>query len=320
MMSSDQDSCAAEHRAGFLLAQVQQQLCAPIVSRRALRGRLMIDIVEEIRRGRHGCQLQHILADISSRLCQSDMSCDDWWIGRADNRLPSGVRELADPPFGLHTRGDIACLTQTPRVAIVGSRRPHPSSLAIAGNIANAVVRGGGVVISGLAIGVDAAAHRGALAAHGRTIAVIGSGIERPYPASHRDLAATITGSDGLLISEWGGAVSARRWMFPMRNRLIASMADLVVVVQAAERSGSLQTARTALDLGIAVAVVPGGIMDPAWAGSTALLRDGAPAVVDPISLGRCLGTDIPAARSSHEFEEILALPRSVDDVAAFSQ
>ena len=162
------------------------------------------------------------------------------------------------------------------RVAIVGSRRPSPYGEAVAERLAADLAATGVIVVSGLALGVDAAAHEGALAAGGCTIAVLGTGVDIVYPASNRDLAARILDAGGALLSQFPDVTPPRRQHFPKRNWTMAALSDLVIVVEAGEGSGALITADAALGLGRPVMAVPGSVFSPLSVGCHQLLRDGA--------------------------------------------
>ncbi len=163
-----------------------------------------------------------------------------------------------------------------PRVAIVGSRRPSPYGEAVAEQLAADLARAGVVVVSGLALGCDAAAHRGALVGGGVTIAVMGTGIDIVYPAAHFRLAEEIVAAGGALVSQFPNGTSPRRQNFPARNVTLAALSDVVVVVEAVQGSGALITAEAALDLHKEVMAVPGSIFSPLSVGTHALIRDGA--------------------------------------------
>jgi DNA processing protein len=184
------------------------------------------------------------------------------------------LRELESPPAVLHVVGDLERVTR-PGVAIVGARRPSPYGLDVAGSLARGTAIAGVTVISGLASGIDSAAHRGALSAGGVTIAVLAGAPERPYPSRARALHARIRAA-GAVVSELPPGTGSRRWMFPARNRLIAALTAMTVVVEARSRSGALVTARHARRLGRAVGAVPGRVTSPLAAGPHQLLRDGA--------------------------------------------
>jgi DNA processing protein len=203
---------------------------------------------------------------------------------RCDARYPACLRDLPDPPSVLYVFGDFErfdrCLGGE-RVAIVGARRATPHGLEQARALAHGLTAAGLIVVSGMALGADAAAHAGALEAGGPTLAVLAGSPERAYPASkralHRRIAAT-----GAVVSELPPGTQARRWCFPARNRLIAALARVTVVVEAGERSGSLITATLAADLGREVAALPGPVTAPLAAGTNALIADGACLVRGP--------------------------------------
>ena len=184
---------------------------------------------------------------------------------------------IPDPPPVLWTLGDAAVL-QRPTVAVIGSRAASPYALAVAERLSGELADKGVTVASGLARGVDSAAHRGCLAAGGFTVAVLGSGIDRIYPSEHEDLAATIS-RHGVLASELGPGAPPLAEHFPLRNRIISGISLAVVVVEASEKSGSLITARCALEQGREVMAVPGSVLTGRNRGSHALLKDGAKVV-----------------------------------------
>jgi DNA processing protein len=163
-----------------------------------------------------------------------------------------------------------------PRVAIVGSRRPSPYGEAVAEQLAADLARAGVIVVSGLALGIDAAAHRGALNAGGVTVAVMGTGVDIVYPAAHSLLAGDILAGGGALVSQFPDGTVPRRQNFPARNWTMAALSDLVVVVEAGEGSGALITAEAALHLHKEVMAVPGSIFSALSVGTHGLLRDGA--------------------------------------------
>ena len=166
--------------------------------------------------------------------------------------------------------------SEGPRAAIVGSRRPSPYGEAVAEQLALDLARAGVVVVSGLALGVDAAAHRGALNAGGVTVAVMGTGVDVIYPSAHSVLAEAIVSGGGALVSQFADGTAPRRHNFPARNYTMAALADVVVVVEAGEGSGALITAEAALDLHKEVMAVPGSVFSPLSVGTHGLIRDGA--------------------------------------------
>jgi DNA processing protein len=187
---------------------------------------------------------------------------------------PASLLHLHRPPSPLFAIGDLTLLDR-PVIAIVGTRRATAYGERVASELGSAFGRAGACVVSGMARGVDACAHRGVLAVGGATAAVLGTGVDVAYPAGHRALHATIA-KKGLLLSEFPPGASASPGCFPRRNRIIAALASMVVVVEAPDKSGALSTVNHALELGRTIAVVPGAIDSPQSAGSNALLRDGA--------------------------------------------
>ena len=194
-------------------------------------------------------------------------------IGLLDDEYPPLLRQIPDPPVFLFVKGNKLVADQG--VAMVGSRHPTRAGLEAARLLAGALAREGVNIVSGFARGIDGAAHRAALEASGRTTAVLGSGVDVTYPFEHGPLAAEVV-RNGALVSEFPMGTAPKPHHFPIRNRLIAGLVPLVVVVEAAERSGSLITARHAADYGRDVAAVPGTIIADHAAGSNALLKDGA--------------------------------------------
>jgi DNA processing protein len=191
-------------------------------------------------------------------------------------RLPPLLAAIHDPPAGLFVRGVAdAELLQRPACAIVGARACSGYGAAVARMLGSELAAAGLVVVSGLARGVDGEAHRGALEAGGATVAVLGCGIDRVYPSSHRELACQIA-SSGLIVSEYAPGVEPAPWRFPARNRIVAGLCAATVVVEARERSGALITADLALEEGREVFAVPGEITSALSTGSNTLLRLGA--------------------------------------------
>jgi DNA processing protein len=192
----------------------------------------------------------------------------------ADDDYPALLRRTADPPARLFVRGDRSLLAR-PAVAVVGSRRATPYGINVASRIARELAAAGIAVVSGLARGIDAAAHAAALDAGGATIAVLGTGVDVAYPRSNRELQERIAAS-GLVLSELDDGTTPRPQNFPVRNRIIAGLSRGVAVVEAGERSGSLITARLAAEEGREVFAVPGSIFSPATNGTHRLIQDGA--------------------------------------------
>ncbi len=191
-----------------------------------------------------------------------------------DPEIPDLLRSIDDRPATLFVRGRLDC--GRPAIAIVGSRRPTEYGRRTARRIASEAARAGVVVVSGLARGIDAEAHRAALTAGGLTWAVLGSGLDRIYPSEHAQLAEEIVSAGGALISEFSSGTPPRRENFPRRNRIISGLCWGTLVVEGARRSGSLITARTAAEQGRAVFAVPGPADSPMSEGPHELLRQGA--------------------------------------------
>lgn len=187
---------------------------------------------------------------------------------------PRPLAELADPPPVLFVHGDPACL-QAPQLAVVGARHASAGGLDNAHAFARHLGEAGLTITSGLALGIDAAAHRGALAGGAATIAVTATGPDRVYPAAHGELARAIAEA-GALVTELPAGTAVQREQFPRRNRIISGLALGVLVVEAGVRSGSLGTARHALEQGREVLAIPGSIHNPVARGCHALIRQGA--------------------------------------------
>ncbi|MBD3893149.1 DNA-processing protein DprA [Hydrogenophaga sp.] len=196
-------------------------------------------------------------------------------LSLADPHYPSELLQMADPPLLLYVQGQLEALRHPLRLAIVGSRSPTPQGQANAHQFARALGRAGVCVVSGLALGVDGAAHEGALASNAITIAVVGTGLDRVYPNSHRALAERIAAS-GAIVSEWALGTPPLAANFPRRNRIIAGLSQGTLVVEAALHSGSLITARLAAEQGREVFAIPGSIHAPQSRGCHALIRLGA--------------------------------------------
>src|SRR5213078_3914260 len=218
------------------------------------------------------------------------------FLARSDDAFPALVRELHDPPPGLFLRGEAeADLLSEAAVAIVGARSCSSYGRQVARQLGRELAGPGLAVVSGMARGVDAEAHRGALEAGGTTVAVLGCGIDRDYPAAHRDLARGIC-ERGLVVSEYAPGVEPAPWRFPARNRIIAGLCAATVIVEARERSGALITADFALQAGRERLAVPGEITSRLSAGTNALLRLGARPptrvadVVEPLGLEQARG------------------------------
>jgi DNA processing protein len=216
------------------------------------------------------------------------------WLARSDPAFPAGLRSIFDPPPGLFLRGAAdPRLLDRPAVAIVGARACSAYGAHVARTFGRELGRAGLVVVSGMARGVDGEAHRGALEAEGATVAVLGCGIDRDYPAAHGQLARRIAES-GLIVSEYPPGVEPAPWRFPARNRIVAGLAQATIVVEARERSGALITADLALEEGREVFAVPGEITSALSAGANALLRLGATAATSAADVLESFGLRPP--------------------------
>lgn len=239
--------------------------------------------------------------------------------GRAEHPLllprgcpawPPELDGIEAAPEGLWVRGRLALLARRPRVAVIGTRTPTEYGVAQARRFAGAFAAAGLTVVSGMARGIDATAHTAALERDGATLAVLGCGVDRPWPEG--ELARRMA-RDGVLMSEFPPGTAPRRHHFPLRNRLISALCGGVLVVEAAERSGSLITARWAVDQGREVWVVPGRVDQPMARGCLRLLAQGARPVVSPADVLADLGD-----RSAHPAEP--ALPAATPLLAALAE
>jgi DNA processing protein len=216
------------------------------------------------------------------------------WLSRSDPGFPPLLRTVHDAPPGLFVRGEPETrLLSRPAVAIVGARSCSPYGRQVARMLGQEIAAAGLVVVSGLARGVDGEAHRGALDAGGVTVAVLGCGIDRDYPAAHAELAGRICAT-GLVVSEYAPGVEPAPWRFPARNRIISGLAHATVVVEARERSGALITADFALEEGREVLACPGEITSALSSGTNALLRLGATPVTKAADVLELFGLSAP--------------------------
>ena len=234
--------------------------------------------------------------------------------------LPPLLRAIHDPPARLYLRGvgEPEVLSRT-AVAIVGARACSPYGAQVARMLGRELAASGVVVVSGLARGIDGEAHRGALAAGGHTIAVLGCGIDRDYPAAHARLALEIC-ERSLIVSEYEPGVEPAPWRFPARNRIIAGLCAATIVVEARERSGALITADFALEEGREVFAVPGEITSALSSGTNALLRLGATPLTSGADVLEALGIEQPQAQSAPPVGDVAAsvlthLPATVDEL-----
>jgi DNA processing protein len=215
---------------------------------------------------------------------------------RGAGEFPIELMDLSHPPDRLYVMGQAEALA-TPRVSIVGTRKSTSYGERVTRSLTTTLVRAGVSVISGMARGIDGVAHRTALEAGGRTVAVLGTGIDVPYPAGHRHLHRMIA-DKGLVLSESPPGMTAHKGAFPKRNRIIAALAPVTIVIEAGHKSGALNTASQALELGRIVAAVPGPIDSEQSAGSNQLLRDGAVVIASVADALTLLGVIAPKAEA----------------------
>jgi DNA processing protein len=213
-------------------------------------------------------------------------------VGWDEDDYPDLLRRIYDPPPVIYVLGTLVREEGERSLAVVGSRAASTPGQVLARNLAADLAAAGLTIVSGLARGIDTAAHRGALDAGGRTVAVLGSGLDRLYPVDNVALARSVAGS-GAVVTEFALGTEPRPGHFPRRNRLIAGWGRAVVVVEAAERSGALVTARLALEEGREVMAVPGHPGFAAAAGTNALIRDGAALVRDAVDVAAELGVEL---------------------------
>jgi DNA processing protein len=220
-------------------------------------------------------------------------------VCRHNPGYPRPLREVHDPPAVLFTTAS-PLPWEEPAVAIVGARSASPYGLEVAYSLGRGLGAAGVTVVSGLALGVDAAAHHGCLDAGGNAIAVLPGGVDVPYPRRNRRLYERIR-ERGVLISEMPPGQEPFRWSFPARNRIMAGLAQMTIIVEAADPSGSLISAEFARDLGRVVGAVPGRVTSPMAAGCNRLLQDGAAVITGPGDvLDELFGAGVRAAPSTH--------------------
>ena len=235
------------------------------------------------------------------------------FVARTAPEFPRLLRAIHDPPPGLFLRGQgNAGLLSRAAVAVVGARACSGYGASVGRSLGRDLARAGLVVVSGMARGIDAEAHRGALEAGGPTVAVLGCGIDRDYPAAHAELARRIAAT-GLLVSEYAPGVEPAPWRFPARNRIVAGLCGATVVVEARERSGALITADLALEEGREVFTVPGEISSSLSAGTNALLKLGAAPLTAAADVLMFFGIEEAAPRERAALLDLL--PATADEL-----
>ena len=241
---------------------------------------------------------------------------DEKWLALAGNHLvtindecyPSALKEIHDPPIALFAKGDLACLSE-PIIAMVGSRRPSPVGAKLSKELASQLAGLGILIASGMALGVDGMAHQACLDAGTKTVAVMGCGLDIVYPTRHRKLFADVV-DNGCVLSEYPLGFRPTKYSFPQRNRIVSGLSLGVIIVEAAERSGTLITARLAAEQNRQVMVVPGSVLSAQYQGSHRLLRQGAALVcgIDDVlfELSNALGVTFQDRLSSTSFDSEL--------------
>jgi DNA processing protein len=244
-------------------------------------------------------------------------------LTRSDRAYPALLAAIHDPPASIWLRGLAApALFDQPCVAVVGARACSAYGRSVARSLSRGLGAAGVAVVSGMARGIDGEAHRGALEAGAPTVAVLGCGIDRDYPAAHAELASRIAAT-GLIVSEYEPGIEPAPWRFPARNRIISGLSRAIVVVEARERSGALITVDFALEQGRDVLAVPGEVTSALSAGSNALLRHGAAPALSVDDVLEAVGIVVPEpVRCEPEGDggRVLAVlrdaPATVDEIA----
>ncbi|MEK7647401.1 MAG: DNA-processing protein DprA [Patescibacteria group bacterium] len=245
----------------------------------------------------------------------------------ADKDYPALLREIPNPPETLSLLGNFRAWNK-PAVAIVGTRKATSYGLQAARALGRELASSGITVVSGLALGIDAEAHRGALEANGNTVAVLGSGINMIYPATNRPLAEKIIKQGGAIISEFSPDLPPERWTFPQRNRIIAGLSNVTLVVEAPEKSGALITAYLALEYNREVAALPGEITSLNSQGTNKLIKLGAAIIRNADDVLELLGITTPNAKApldkldkiENVIMQCLSSPQSKDEILNLTQ
>jgi DNA processing protein len=256
--------------------------------------------------------------DLAQQECAKASEAGARIVALSDPEYPARLKEIYDPPVVLYVRGNVALLAK-PSIAVVGTRHPTPYGSGMAERLSIDLAAHGLVIISGMARGVDTAAHRGTIAAKGKTIAVFGTGIDVMYPKENTRLAEQILALEGALVSEFPVGTFAAPQNFPIRNRIISGMSVGVLVVEAAEYSGTRITSRCALEQNRDVYAVPGNVTNKnAW-GPNTLIKQGATLVATWEDVWEELPTDVQMALSAehHESAEPATASLFPDDAAS---
>ena len=276
-------ACAKCLRRSWLVGSLAGHIETAVSNTRGSRAREVLALPsEELARAMARSQadsfIERAAARDPQRMLAAVAGCGAWATCRHDEVYPEWLGDLGDAPSVIFGRGDPGLLAGLPRedtVTIVGSRRPSGYGRDIARELGREIAAAGFGVVSGMAMGIDSCAHEGALDASGLTIAVLGTGVDVPYPPRATRLYERIV-ERGVVVSELPPGTQARRWMFPARNRIMAALGRMTIVVEARERSGSLITAEMAQDLNREVGAVPGRVASSPAAGTNGLLHEGA--------------------------------------------
>lgn len=267
---------------------------------------------------------QRSVVDCARRCARSGITA----VIRGEAGYPDVLVADPQPPAVLFWRGDWSVL-EARRVGIVGTRNATGPGRDFAALLGFTLASNDVAVVSGLAKGIDGAGHRGALrAGSGRVVGVVANGLDTPYPRENADLWEAVAG-EGLLVSEWPPGTEPEKFRFPQRNRILAALSELLVVVESRERGGSLTTAREALERSVEVMAVPGSVNNRAAAGTNQLIRDGAAPVTEPADVLLALGLDhrragrgydprpLPRGEEARVLERCRADPCTLDDIVA---
>jgi DNA processing protein len=329
VIAGDDVACAACLRRARLLALVAGGLEVAHRRRRPIRDVLALDDDALLAAASGGAGTEALRARLAAfnpvDLLAAAADRDLGVLCRHTGDYPARLTDDRAAPHALFVRGGedprgrlarlVGGAQGTPAAAasIVGTRRASPEGLEVARALGRGLASAGVTVVSGLALGVDSAAHAGAVEAGGPTVAVLAGGADVPYPQSKATLYGSIVAHGGAVVSELPPGFRAFKWNFPARNRIIAALAPVTIVVEAAERSGSLITAELALELGRDVGAVPGSVLSWRSRGTNALLRDGATLIRDAIdALDLTLGVDAAAAALQHASTESIPPPRAL--------
>lgn len=220
------------------------------------------------------------------------------YIERGNTNYPEVFEQLFEPPRGIFVQGDVIALTGSPRLSVVGTRAVSAYGCDVTSRLVREVAEAGVTVVSGLALGVDALAHRAALEAKGCTVAVLAAGLDRIHPRNNTRLAEQIMATGGALISEYGLGEPAMKHQFIERNRLVAALGDALLITEAALKSGTMHTVQFALDMGKTVMAVPGNINSSTSVGTNNLLKEGAIPVTTASDILAALGISAKSQQS----------------------